>query len=652
MIQPLYELFGREISGPNAKRMATDITRHDHTCSFSAFARTARYCEGVMREIGLSDVERLRFPADGRTVYGDHRMSKAWDAAFAELRIVEPKDKERVLCSYLDEPLSLAMYSAPTPKGGLTAEAVAVEGGSKEEDYRGIDVRGKFVLTHLHAGGVAGVARRRGAVGVLSDHMPAFPPARDTAFDLPEGRVWQRVRPEDRCPAFVLSPKLGHQVREMIRRGPVKLRAEVRSRTYDGEICAVTGVIPGRRRGQEFLIVSHLFEPGANDNASGAACSLEVARCIQGLIATGRLPRPERTIRVLLPQEIYTTVAFAQTRRGTIRRTVAALNPDMVGEDQALCRSAMIYQRTPDACPSFMNHFMEWTFGFVADRFVRPETATKEPYYHAFDADYWGNDCFLSDPVIGVPTLGFIDWPDRFYHTSLDVPDNIDPASIGRFGTICAAMAAFVASAGPREARWLAEVAAFGADRDMARAAQEAVTRSCDAGADAGALLSDLAGRMGYLLDREVSAIRSVLSLLPKSARTDVSPHVEGLAETVRAAAQRHETHARRALGADAARPSPKRLNALERQAAGLVLRRTIRGPLTFQGLRPVAQRQLTAIRRKGIPKNFLFWIDGRRSLLDIQRKCAVESGRADLKNLMAYATFLEKHRYVERVKA
>ncbi len=56
MIQSLYELFGREISGQNAKRMATDIARTDHTCSFSAFARTARYCEQVMKEIGLSEV--------------------------------------------------------------------------------------------------------------------------------------------------------------------------------------------------------------------------------------------------------------------------------------------------------------------------------------------------------------------------------------------------------------------------------------------------------------------------------------------------------------------------------------------------------------------------------------------------------------------
>ena len=651
MIQPLYELFGREISGQNAKRMATDIARTDHTCSFSAFARTARYCEQVMKEIGLSDVERLRFPADGRTVYGDHKMWKAWDAEFAELRIVEPKRQERVLCSYLDEPLSLAMYSAHTPKGGVTGEVVAVAGGSSEKDYRGIDVRGKFVLTNLHAGGVAGVARKRGAVGVVSDHMPAFPPARDTAFDLPEGRVWQRVRPEDRCPAFVLSPKLGHQVREMVRRGPVRLRAEVRSRAYDGEIYAVTGVIPGRRRDQEFLIVSHLFEPGANDNASGAACSMEVARCIVRLIASGRMPRPERTIRILLPQEFYTTVAFAQTRRGTIRRTVAALNPDMVGEDQALCRSAMITQRTPDACPSFMNPFMAWTFGFVADRFVRPETATKEPYYHAFDADYWGNDCFLSDPVLGVPTLGFIDWPDRFYHTSLDVPDNIDPYSIGKFGTICATMTAFIASAGPTEARWLAEMAAFGAERDLARAAQEIITRAYEKDADAGALLTGLSKRMDYLAEREAQAIRSVMTLLPKEKRAVLSVYVEDLATATQAAVRRHEARARRALGHPVDRPSPGRPTALERRADGIVLRRTISSPLTFQGLRPAAQKQMAAIRRKGLPKNFLFWIDGKRSLLDIQRKCEVESGRADLRNLMAYAAFLEKHRYLERVR-
>jgi hypothetical protein len=311
----------------------------------------------------------------------------------------------------------------------------------------------------------------------------------------------------------------------------------------------------------------------------------------------------------------------------------------------------MIYQRTPDACPSFANHFMEWTFGFVADRFVRPETAAKEPYYSAFDADYWGNDCFLSDPVIGVPTLGFIDWPDRFYHTSLDVPDHIDPASIARFGTICGTMAVFLAAAGPREARWLTEVTAFGAERDLARAAQETLTRSFEEGASGPDLMEALRDRIAYLTERERGALRSVLKLLTGSDRAALAPLVADRIAELEAAAERHADRANRALGTDPAPSGKARPGALERRAAGLVLRRRIASPLTFQGLRPKAQKEMAAIRKKGIPKNFLFWIDGRRSLLEVWRKCRVESGKADLRAMLAFAAFLEKHRYLEGVK-
>ena len=66
---------------------------------------------------------------------------------------------------------------------------------------------------------------------------------------------------------------------------------------------------------------------------------METARTLSNLIATGRLQRPKRSIRFLWVPEMTGSYAFLATHEEELKNTVAAINLDMVGENQDLCGS-------------------------------------------------------------------------------------------------------------------------------------------------------------------------------------------------------------------------------------------------------------------------------------------------------------------------
>ena len=64
---------------------------------------------------------------------------------------------------------------------------------------------------------------------------------------------------------------------------------------------------------EEVWSIAHSAEPGAVDNASGVAASIEIARAICGLAAARRLPPARRTIRLLAGYECYGFFNYVET---------------------------------------------------------------------------------------------------------------------------------------------------------------------------------------------------------------------------------------------------------------------------------------------------------------------------------------------------
>ena len=98
----------------------------DRWFTFPKFQETAEMLQRTMESIGLRDVELLGAPADGVTQIGYWTMPLAWDVKSARLEIVEPPVSEelRVLADYGRVPVSLGMWSGPTPSEGLVAEVI------------------------------------------------------------------------------------------------------------------------------------------------------------------------------------------------------------------------------------------------------------------------------------------------------------------------------------------------------------------------------------------------------------------------------------------------------------------------------------------------------------------------------------------------
>ena len=74
-----------ELSGETAKRNLEVIATFHRQRGSKGFHSAAELVAERAREYGLSDVQILEFPADGKIFYGTQRSRPAWDAEVGEL---------------------------------------------------------------------------------------------------------------------------------------------------------------------------------------------------------------------------------------------------------------------------------------------------------------------------------------------------------------------------------------------------------------------------------------------------------------------------------------------------------------------------------------------------------------------------------------
>jgi len=74
-----------ELSGETAKRNLEGLARLHRQRGSMGFHAAAELVAERARAYGLSDVEILRFPADGKIFYGTQRSRPGWDAEIGEL---------------------------------------------------------------------------------------------------------------------------------------------------------------------------------------------------------------------------------------------------------------------------------------------------------------------------------------------------------------------------------------------------------------------------------------------------------------------------------------------------------------------------------------------------------------------------------------
>jgi hypothetical protein len=444
-----------EASGENAWHVIMETGGYDKdrtAAEYDTMFHETKFFLDKMKEYNLAGADLVRFPG-GQT----------WDAVKGELWEVAPMRQK--LASYRD---MAAMLATGSTTADVTAELVWVGSGSAA-DLSGKDVKGKIVVTDGSPSAVHYVAcLDSGAAGLVSfySQRPYFDP-----LQLP----WGYIRGDERRNlqakfAFQIPPREEEFLKRRLLSGEkIVVHAQVVAETKKYDLQDLTCSIPGSDpNAGEVILTAHLFEgyvkQGANDDISGCAAILEVARTLNTLIGEGRIPQPKRTIRFLWGPEYSGTGPWVKANKQIMERTLCDINLDMVGEWLSLNKSFMCLMRTTYGNPHYVNDVVENYYRFVGEgnrerlqnrgnfypvpkRIVAP-TGADEPFYYSIETHYGASDHeVFNDWGVQVPGVMMIAWPDQWYHTSGDHVDKSDPTQLKRVVIIAAASAYTIASA-------------------------------------------------------------------------------------------------------------------------------------------------------------------------------------------------------------
>jgi hypothetical protein len=283
--------------------------------------------------------------------------------------------------------------------------------------------------------------------------------------------------------------------------------------------------------------------------------------------------------------------------------------------------------------------------------------AVAETYYSGHRA--WhvaeyetGTDSYLSDPMIGVPTI----WPYsgtgiHTHHNSEDRPETIDERSLSDLTIIGATYLYTLAEADDRSLPFFAQLTSdwthkmlhehLTAAIDMAaRSSGDERVRQVQAGFD----------QLEYVSQRCLLGIRSLRRLSQsKLCSKKVTCLEQDFLKDVQAARQKL-----RDLELRTPKPGVSSLvlrpdEAGAEQTKQLVVLRKRFGTITLDDL-PMDQREgFPSGAWAEVPVKALYWCDGHRTVDEVIRLTSLETGVADF-DFLGYFQFLAKHGYVELI--
>ncbi|RMF64610.1 MAG: DUF4910 domain-containing protein, partial [Calditrichaeota bacterium] len=566
-----------------------------------------------------------------------------WDIQWAELRMLEPV-QERIV-GYPEIAMSVITYSNP---GDVTAELVWVGSGTRDSDYAGKDVKGKFVLATGYGGAVHRLAvLKYGAKAVvcyLDDER-----AKEHPDMLQYTGMWPRTEELDRVTfGFNLTNRQGERLRRLLETGhKVVLRGQVKGIGLEPYFMdVVVARIPGSQQPDEEIVFSaHLDHPkeSANDNASGSAAILDIARSLKTLIDSGRLTRPKRSLRFLWVPEWYGTMAYIDRHPELAGvplggKILADLNLDMVGENTELLHSKLILTRTPDSIPSVLDEVVANMAAMVDGMSIRTPRGSLSEFNYRMTPYSGGSDhmMFIERKV---PAVMFTHAPDYTHHTSEDTPDKVDPVELERCEIIAAASALFLSDLDAREAEELAFLAFGEGQRRMAQSLRQAADAL--AATDGHDERDRLARVQNVLIQARTRAEARLASLLAFNDEPQIRSLVQKLQDALR-----RDAEASMALMAEEL--DRKGLGRWPSEEAGetdeRVPVRVTRGPLDFglpERKLSESEREWYATAATSLNRSRRFelvnFVDGNRTVSQIRDAVSAEFGPLELAVVSRY---------------
>lgn len=669
-LQRVVQEIRRQVSASEAFDFVSQLHSIDRWQDFASFQRSAEYLQRTMTGLGLRKVELLPAPADGASQFGWWTMPLAWDVTKATLEIIEPAAPAgaAVLCDYRQEPASLIQWSGSTPPGGIEAEVMEIN-STRPQDLKEIDVRGKMVLVEVPAGlsergALKAELFKMGAAGIVSDYTENR--------DLRDGHYWVNAwgdngwgftKNSSPLVGFSITPRQGDHLRGLLRRGVrVRVRALAQTRYYSGAYVSVTGVIPGDGSDEEVLELGHGFELGAQDNSTGQAGMLEAIAAVNRAIASGRLARPRRSIRMLTFSEDYGSSHFVSMHMERLKRTVGAMHLDVPAGDNAVL-GAYSFTATPDVSRSYHDALvMRVAESYYAGGQAEggPGGRARVPLLAPYSPT---SDTYLSEPMIGVPTIAArgSSGPVAVHHNSADTLDRVDPRSLQDLSSVVGAYLYYLASAGDAEIPWLASITEDQCDQNALRVVRAYLDRIL-AARNAEVLAHELywgLAKIEYNAERDEEAILSTLRLAApenrERIRASLDPGLKSVRHFAGEQSERLQQAANLRAGALKA-PAPVKAAApaaapRRAEAASFIVRRKRFGPITLDDLPLDQRRGFPGFAAQPAPLRLIYWCDGKRTAAEVIRLIELEQGPIDF-DFVGYYKLLAAHGYVDLIPA
>jgi hypothetical protein len=581
-----------------------------------------------------------------------------------------------------------------SPSADITAALVDVGEGALESDYAGKDVAGKVVLAFGPPNTVKKIACwDRGAVGIVSYYSTRVSPWSDH----PDQVAWSRLSPSKEGekpvpPVFVVSPRTGLMLsRWLSGRGATHIFAGKSEENAPKPVLKVhlkigvevtqperSGMVEGLIRGttyhdQAIVLTAHLQEEktSANDDRSGCANLLEIARALTTMIADGRLPRPKRDIRFWWTDEIAAEYQYFSDHPDERTRIIANINQDMVGAKQSLGGRVQYVSRTPWSRWHFVNDVVEsvvtnlvygnngyiasWQNGNIAP-FSRPIFAslgTREPYNAKVVAFYDSTDhVVFNDGAIGIPGLSFTNFPDEYIHSSDDDLWQIDSTQLKRNAVAVAAATLYLANLGEEDVPKLAAVIAGEARERLSHDLATGLSRLAEAPAEKRRAAYDEAlNLLKQSVQREITGIES----MRRFANADGRKLLDSLVSDMRLTGSNHRGRIDEWYTMLGGKLAPAVFSDREK-AMSLKIPKAVGSPGDYMRAKGRAEAPKTL--HPLMSWEALNYVDGQRSVLDIYRTVQAEAmssgewyyGKVSPEDIETLFTNAEKEKAVEMV--
>jgi aminopeptidase YwaD len=417
-----------------------------------AFEMSQQYVFDRLAAAGLSP--RYETFADSAT---------GWEQRAGTLRLGSATGE--VLLSRENHRVALAINSFSTPAGGASYRVVDAGAGTSAAAYEGKDVKGAVVLVSGSLGAAWQQAvRTRGAAGVISSDIAAYTRPEQT----PDVLQWGSIPFDESLKSFGFksTPRAARRLRDALAAGPVTVHVEIDTVFHRRPNRTLAVEIPGRSKATErVLLVAHVQEPGANDNASGCGTLLAAALAMHDAVRRGAVPPPERTITFLWVDEIRGSQRWIKDHPDEARRVLAMLSLDMTGQDTAQTGGTFLIEKSPD--PSALwerpsDPHSEWGAGKVDPATVRGSflndlhlavalRRARDTGWVVRTNPYEGGSDHTVFTDAGVPALLNWHFTDRYYHTNLDTLEKTSPAVMQHVAIAVATTSLYLAASGASE---------------------------------------------------------------------------------------------------------------------------------------------------------------------------------------------------------